>query len=81
MISHLARDWRLPDVVLSWSIGPSKGKRMDMQIERLAASLLLALGIFLAPNAHAGEVTLNVTQKMGDVTGETIENCGKAKTP
>ena len=37
----------------------------------LAASLLLALGVFLAPNAHAGEVTLNVTlelneEKLGD---------------
>ncbi len=37
----------------------------------LAASLLLAIGILLVPNAHAGEVTLNVTlelneEKLGD---------------
>ena len=36
-----------------------------------AASLLLSLGFFLAPSAHAGEVTLNVTlelneEKLGD---------------
>lgn len=31
-----------------------------------AASLLLALGFFLAPSAHAGEVTLNVTLELND---------------
>lgn len=32
----------------------------------LAASVLFALGVFLAPNAHAGEVTLNVTLELND---------------
>jgi transcriptional regulator with XRE-family HTH domain len=32
----------------------------------LAASLLLALGVFLAPNAHAGEVALSVTLELDD---------------
>lgn len=47
----------------------------------LAASLLLAIGILLVPNAHAGEVTLNVAlelndEKLGD--HQLVANEGKS---
>ena len=57
------------------------GRERRAWSQGLAASLLLAIGILLVPNAHAGEVTLNVTlelneEKLGD--HQLVANEGKS---
>jgi transcriptional regulator with XRE-family HTH domain len=62
---------RAPIQVVETAASQQRGGARKWSYLGLAASLLLALGFFLAPNAHAGEVTLNVTlelneEKLGD---------------
>ena len=62
---------RPPTQVIEPTTSQHRGGTRKWSYLGFAASLLLALGFFLAPSAHAGEVTLNVTlelneEKLGD---------------